>query len=108
MKALESDRLVQVIKALAHPTRLEIVQLLASGTQSVGALQAHVGGDLSTVSKHLTLMRKAGWIRCEKQGQQVIYQLACECLPTFLHCIQDIAASDSSCGCESESESCSL
>jgi ArsR family transcriptional regulator len=90
MQTVSVDHKVKVIKALAHPARLEIVQALASGEHSVSELQALVGGDLSTVSKHLTLMRKAGWIDCRKQGQQVRYRLACDCLPTFLRCVEDI------------------
>lgn len=81
---------VRAIKALAHPARLTIVQALAAGEQCVSDLQALVGGDLSTVSKHLSLMRQAGWISCQKHGQQVRYRLACDCLPTFLGCIETI------------------
>jgi ArsR family transcriptional regulator len=99
MKTLSIESQVQVIKALAHPARLEIVQALAGGERSVGELQALVGGDLSTVSKHLTLMRKAGWIDCRKHGQQVLYRLACDCLPTFLRCVEDIGQCRSTCDC---------
>lgn len=86
---LISDQ-VRVIKALAHPARLEIAQALATGDRCVSELQALIGCDISTVSKHLALMRKAGWIDCQKHGQQVRYRLACDCLPTFLRCIEDI------------------
>ena len=99
MSALTTDLRVQIIKALAHPARLEIAEALASGALCVTELQALVGGDISTVSKHLALMRKAGWIDCRKHGQQVHYRLACDCLPTFLRCIEDIGACRSSCDC---------
>lgn len=100
MQMLSIDEQVKIIKALAHPARLEIVQALAAGERSVSELQELVGGDLSTVSKHLTLMRKAGWIDCRKQGQQVLYRLACDCLPTFLRCIEDIGSCRSGSGCD--------
>jgi DNA-binding transcriptional ArsR family regulator len=99
MSTLTTDHRVRIIKALAHPARLEIAQALASGERCVTELQALVGGDLSTVSKHLTLMRKAGWIDCEKRAQQVHYRLACDCLPAFLRCVEDIGACRSSCDC---------
>lgn len=99
METLTTDRRVRIIKALAHPARLEIAEALASGERCVTELQALVGGDLSTVSKHLTLMRKAGWITCEKYGQQVRYRLACECLPTFLRCVEDIGGRSDACDC---------
>ena len=99
MATLTTNRQVQIIKALAHPARLEIVQALAKGSRCVSELQELVGGDLSTVSKHLTLMRKAGWIDCAKRGQQVYYSLACDCLPTFLKCVGSIGSRSSSCDC---------
>jgi ArsR family transcriptional regulator len=92
MQTLTLSNQVQVIKALAHPARLQIVQILVSGERCVSDLQRLVGGDLSTVSKHLTLMRQAGWIECRKHGQQVRYRLACDCLSTFLRCVEDIGA----------------
>ena len=99
MPSLTTDHRVQIIKALAHPARLEIAEALASGERCVTELQALVGGDLSTVSKHLTLMRKAGWIVGRKRAQQVHYRLACDCLPTFLRCVEDIGSCHASCDC---------
>jgi ArsR family transcriptional regulator len=99
MRTISIENQVQVIKALAHPARLEIAQALSHGERSVSELQVLVGGDLSTVSKHLTLMRKAGWIDCRKQGQQVRYRLACDCLPTFLRCVEDIGKCRGACVC---------
>ena len=97
MTALTTDHRVRIIKALAHPARLRIAEALASGERCVTELRALVGGDLSTVSKHLTLMRGAGWLTCEKRGQQVHYRLACDCLPTFLRCIDSLTGDDGTC-----------
>lgn len=94
---LATDRRVAVIKALAHPTRLVIAEALADGPRCVSELHALTEADLSTVSKHLTLMREAGWIACERRGQKVHYRLACDCLPTFLHCIDTLASDPSDC-----------
>ena len=90
-------RRVAIIKALAHPARLEIAQALAAGPRCVGDLQLLVGGDFSTVSKHLTLMRRAGWVRCERRGAHVHYHLACDCLSTFLSCVDSLDACDPEC-----------
>ena len=54
----QTDRRVAVIKALAHPTRLRIAQIVAGGESCVCEIHAEVGGDFSTVSKHLALMRE--------------------------------------------------
>jgi ArsR family transcriptional regulator len=92
-----TDTRVAAIKALAHPTRLLIAEALADGPRCVSEIHALTDADLSTVSKHLTLMREAGWLACEKQGQQVLYRLACDCLPTFLRCIDSLSRPDSPC-----------
>lgn len=91
-----NDR-VNVIKALAHPTRLRIAEILAKDTSCVGDLHQQIGGDLSTVSKHLTIMRQAGWVTCEKFGLQVHYQLACGCLDDFLRCVDSLTQDSSNC-----------
>lgn len=91
------DKRVSVIKALAHPTRLRIVEILAKSPTCVTDLQLAVGGDLSTVSKHLTVMRLAGWIEAEKNGLHVVYQLSCACLDDFLRCIDTLASNPESC-----------
>lgn len=89
--AISCDSRVTVIKALAHPTRLQLAELLRRGACCVGDLHAAVGGDLSTVSKHLALMRDAGWIQSEKCGLHIRYSLACECLEDFLCCVDQLA-----------------
>ena len=80
-----------IFKALGHPTRLWIVQQL-------GDVQEHcvcefveaVGDDFSTISNHLTVLRKAGVIKCEKRGKQVFYSLACACVVDFIACIKKL------------------
>ena len=96
--AKEIDR-VTVIKALAHPTRLRIAELLSKSSTCVGDLHQQIGGDLSTVSKHLTIMRQAGWLTYEKAGLQVHYSLVCDCLDDFLRCVDSLAKTspDSNC-----------
>lgn len=93
------ERRVAAIKALAHPTRLGIAEALAEGPRCVSEIHATIDADLSTVSKHLALMREAGWLSCEKTGQQVHYSLACDCLPVFLRCIDSLGCGPSDCGC---------
>jgi DNA-binding transcriptional ArsR family regulator len=80
----------KVLKALAHPTRLFIVEKLAGGEKCVCELQEMIGADMSTVSKHLTVMKSAGIVEDDKRGAQVFYTLRATCVPGFLNCIQDI------------------
>ena len=86
------ERRTQVMKALAHPSRLLIVDTLSRGEQCVCDLQAMVGADMSTVSKHLSLLRSAGIVLSEKRGQQVWYRLRVPCLLAFFSCVDAVFA----------------
>lgn len=76
-----------MIKALAHPSRLRIAEALMEGERCVCELRELVDADMSTVSKHLSLMREAGLLVCEKRGLNIWYSLACDCLGDFLRCV---------------------
>jgi len=88
---------VAVIKALAHPTRLRIAEILSQKTSCVSEIHQQIGGDLSTVSKHLTVMRKAGWIIGDKNGLQIHYRLVCDCLDDFLRCVDSLSSNSNCC-----------
>jgi ArsR family transcriptional regulator len=79
-----------VLKALAHPTRLFIVEELGRGERCVCELQELIGANISTVSKHLAQLRSAGVVKDDKRGNQVFYTLRATCVPGFLDCIQTI------------------
>lgn len=81
---------VRVLKAMAHPSRLLILETLTAGERCVCDLQRVVGSDLSTVSKHLALMRGAGLVSDRRQGLQVFYRLRAPCVLTFLDCVDAV------------------
>ena len=83
----------QVIKALAHPTRLFIVQELDKGERCVCQLTESIDVDTSTVSRHLTVLRNAGIIADEKRGNQVFYSLKVPCVLNFLGCVEAVLES---------------
>ena len=61
---LESDRLATMLKALSHPVRLEIVQVLSdSGEANCVDLTRHAGLAQSTISEHLRVLKEAGLIK---------------------------------------------
>ena len=76
-----------VVKAMAHPTRLLVMEALMQGEQCVNDLTAMAGCDVTTLSKHLSVMKKAGLLVCEKRGLNVYYQIACPCFADFFRCI---------------------
>lgn len=79
-----------IIKALAHPSRLFIVDVLSDGEKCVCELTAMIGADISTVSKHLSILKNAGLIRDDKRGSQVFYSLTCPCILSFFDCIETV------------------
>lgn len=84
----------QMLKALAHPTRLLIVEQLAGQERCVYELQQMVGCDMSTMSKHLALLRSAGLVDDEKRGNQVFYTLRTPCILKIFDCVEQAVRSD--------------
>jgi len=80
----------RVLKALAHESRLAIVSRLADGACTVGELVSMIGGDQSTVSKHLTVLRSAGIVDDERKGRTVEYRLVIPCVVGFLNCAVEV------------------
>jgi len=79
-----------VLKALAHPTRLAVVEALGGqGEKCVCELFDVVApGDRTTLSKHLAILKAAGLVTDRKEGLKVFYALRCPCLIPFLGCIE--------------------
>lgn len=84
------QRKAEVIKAMSHPSRLAIIDALAEGERCVCELQRVVGSDISTVSKHLALMKRAGLVSDRKEGLQVFYRLRVPCILRFFDCIDSV------------------
>jgi len=84
-------RRAAALKALAHPVRLLLLEELERGERCVCELHELAGGDFSTVSKHLALLRRAGFVQSEKRGLQVYYRLSPVCLRRLLACIDDVS-----------------
>ena len=78
----------KVMKALAHPSRLFIVDALARRELCVRELTDMIGAHMSTVSKHLSVLKNAGIVAPRKRGSQVYYTLAMTCAPSFLECAE--------------------
>ena len=76
---------------MAHPTRLLVMERLTHGEQCVNDLTALAGCDVTTLSKHLTVMKKAGLLVCERRGVSIYYQIACPCFVEFFRCIDLIS-----------------
>ena len=71
----EGPVLGDAFKALADPSRRRILELLAEGDLSAGEIAAHFDMAKPSVSHHLSILRNAGLITDERQGQSIIYHL---------------------------------
>jgi len=81
----------RIIKAMAHPTRLFVVDELGKvGERCVCELTEMVGADMSTVSKHLALLKQSGIVQDEKRGSMVYYQLRVRCILDFFACVESV------------------
>lgn len=78
----------KIMKAMAHASRLLILDLLIDGEKCVCEIVPTVGADTSTVSKHLSILRNAGLIKDEKRGLNVYYRLTCPCVIKYIECIE--------------------
>ena len=76
-----------IIKAMAHPTRLLILNSLKNKETCVCELTGLVGDDISTVSKHLLVLKKAGLVAARREGNWLHYRLLCPCVLEFTDCI---------------------
>lgn len=65
----------ELFKAMGHPARLAVIEMLAGGERCVCELQAAIDIEQSNLSQHLALLRKQGILDCYKDGARVIYRL---------------------------------
>jgi ArsR family transcriptional regulator, arsenate/arsenite/antimonite-responsive transcriptional repressor len=84
----------KIIKAMAHPSRLFIMEELDKGEQCVNDLTAMIGSDTSTVSKHLSVLKNAGLVSMEKRGNAIFYRLRVPCIMQFIGCVEEVLSSN--------------
>ncbi len=80
----------KVLKAMAHPSRLFIIEELDKGERCVCELTGMIGADVSTISKHLSVLKQAGLVIDDKRGNQVFYQLRVPCILNFFGCVESV------------------
>ena len=91
-------RRAAIIKAVGHPARLAMVDALLEGEKCVCELQELVGSHISTVSKHLAVLRNAGLVSERKEGLRVYYSLRAPCMVRFLDCVEEVVNDDRATG----------
>jgi DNA-binding transcriptional ArsR family regulator len=72
---LEPDRCARLLKAMADPERLKIVQCLRAGPKNVGDIASELDEEVVNVSHHLGVLRNAGIVLDERHGRFIVYRL---------------------------------
>ncbi len=80
----------EVFKAMGHPLRLGIIEFLQQGEMCVCDIVAHVGTEVSNVSKHLSILKKAGLLADRRDGLKIMYRLTMPCAIDFARCVEGV------------------
>jgi ArsR family transcriptional regulator len=93
--ALEDAEIrAKIIKAMAHPVRLVMIDFLRDGEHSFSELFNMFKLDKSTVSKHLLVLKEAGIVSSKKNGLETVYKLDVPCITDFFSCVTAVIESN--------------
>ena len=84
-----AEHVAEIMKAVAHPVRLQIIELLENSETCVGDIVAAVGGKQAITSQHLNMMRDKGILGSRRDGAKVYYRIENRNVIRLLHCIYD-------------------
>ena len=85
-KNLLFQKQAEIAKAIAHPLRVAIVDFLKDDEQCVCDIAEYIGSERSNVSRHLSVMTRAGLLEYRKEGLKVFYKLRTPCILDFFSC----------------------
>jgi len=83
----EAEIRCRIIKAMSHPVRLMIVEVLREGESSFSKINELFESDKSTISKHLLVLKEAGIVSSKRSGADMIYKLEVPCITDFFGCV---------------------
>jgi len=84
-----AEHVAEVLKAIAHPIRVQIVELLQAGEMCVGDIVEALGGKQAITSQQLNMMKAKGVLRCRRDGAKVYYRIENRNVIKLLDCIYD-------------------
>lgn len=85
------EQLARLTRAMAHPARLQILDLLLQAPRTVEVLAGEIGASVAATSQHLQVLRSARLVESEKKGLYVTYRLADETLYDLLRVLRSVA-----------------
>jgi len=80
----------EILKALAHPVRVLIVDALTDGDRCVCELNALVDIDQSNISRHLAVLKRAGIVSERRDGMRVFHHLDTPCILKAFECAVEV------------------
>jgi len=89
LEAVQVERAAEILKTVAHPVRLQIVDLLDRGERTVTALCQLLGAQQPYVSQQLNLMKAKGVLSSRRSGNQVFYVLADPRVAKIIRCVRE-------------------
>ena len=95
MNSEELKARAQVIKALASPVRLKIVDELSRGERCICELQPLFRMNKSTLSRHVAALRHVGIVRTRREGARTYLQLATPCILNIFDCAMGVIRAES-------------
>ena len=90
----EAEIRAKIIKAIAHPVRLMVIEFLKNGEHSFSEIFDLFQLDKSTVSKHLLVLKESGIVSSRKEGAEMIYKLDVPCITDFFSCVTAVIESN--------------
>jgi DNA-binding transcriptional ArsR family regulator len=78
----------EVFKAMGHPLRLGVIEFLRDGEKCVCDIVDHLGTGISNISKHLSVLKKAGIVTDRRDGLKMMYSLTMPCALDFMKCVE--------------------
>ncbi len=82
-----AERVALVLKAVAHPVRLQIIELLEHKEMCVGDIVDALGVKQAITSQHLNMMRDKDVLSCRREGSKVYYAIKNKNVIKLLYCI---------------------
>lgn len=87
MNEKTAEHVAEVLKAVAHPVRLQIVAQLEAGEMCVGDIVEALGGKQAITSQQLNMMKDKGVLSCRRDGAKVYYRIENKNVIRLLNCI---------------------
>jgi len=86
------EKQAEIVKSIAHPLRIAVIDFLKDGEQCVCDIADFIGAERSNVSRHLSVMVSAGVLDSRKDGLKMIYRLKTPCVLNFISCVTEVLA----------------